>query len=44
MLFFFGSLRGTLYIKSKLMTIDIAKKIFIAELEKGVDVAIPREL
>lgn len=44
MLFYFNCLKGTLYIKSKLMVIDISKKLFLNELERGVDVAIPMEL
>ena len=44
MLFQLNCLKGTLFIKSKLVMIEIAKKKLIQDIEKGKPVVIPKEL
>ena len=44
MLLYLKALKGVLFIKTKLMQIEIAKQLFILDLEQGFEVVIHREL
>ena len=44
MLMYLKALQGILFVKTKLLMIDLAKKLFMLDLEQGIEVVIHREL
>ena len=40
----FGVMKGILFISTVLKRIEIAKKLFVAEIQGGTEVLIPRDL
>lgn len=44
MLMYLKALKGVLFIKTKLQQIELAKQLFMLDLEQGFEVVIHREL